>query len=72
VWRTLESDVLFHNGDTTHSVDEQKHFAMLQLVKYIQYKFYSDGVANNNYKKKVFELIYYNSFYHIRNLIPNF
>ncbi|XP_069704994.1 peroxisomal acyl-coenzyme A oxidase 3 isoform X2 [Periplaneta americana] len=52
VWKTLEADVLFHNGDKTHSVDEQKRLAMLQLVKYLQYKFYTDGVANNNYKKK--------------------
>lgn len=54
VWRTLESDILFHSGDTTHSVDQQKRFAMLQLVKYIQYKFYTGGVANNDYSKKVF------------------
>jgi hypothetical protein len=62
VWRTLESDILFHTGDTTYNVDEQKRLSMLQLVKYIQYKFYTDGVANNNYKKKVFKYIYCNNF----------
>jgi hypothetical protein len=62
VWRTLESDILFHAGDVTYSVNEQKRLAMLQLVKYIQYKFYTDGVANSNYKKKVFKFICCNHF----------
>jgi len=50
----LESDSLFHSDDTTRNIDEQKRLAMRQLMKYIQYRFYTDGVANNNYKKKVF------------------
>jgi acyl-CoA oxidase len=52
VWSTLESDSLFHSDDTTRNIDEQKRLAMRQLMKYIQYRFYTDGVANNNYKKK--------------------
>jgi hypothetical protein len=59
VWRTLESDGLFHSEDTAHSIDEQKRLTALQLMKYIQYGFYTEGVANKNYKKKVFKLFCY-------------
>lgn len=60
VWRTLESDSVFHSDNTTLSVDEQKRLAMLQLMKYIQYGFYTDGVANNNYKKKTRTMMTFN------------
>ncbi|XP_023703178.1 peroxisomal acyl-coenzyme A oxidase 3 isoform X4 [Cryptotermes secundus] len=68
VWRTLESDILFHTGDTSYNVDEQKRLAMLQLVKYIQYKFYTDGIANNNYKKKTRTMMNLNEAMAVLNL----
>ncbi|KAJ9582391.1 hypothetical protein L9F63_003244, partial [Diploptera punctata] len=52
VWKTLEADKLFHNSDTTSSTDKQKQVTMQRLIKYLHYRFYTDGVANKNYKRK--------------------
>nr|CAD7412290.1 unnamed protein product [Timema poppensis] len=52
VWKTLEADELFHTPQLTPVSDEQKRRAALQLIRYHQYKFYTEGTANNNYKRK--------------------
>ncbi|KAJ8880958.1 hypothetical protein PR048_017431, partial [Dryococelus australis] len=56
VWKTLEADELFHPLLATASSDEQKRRAALQLVRFHQYKFYTDGIAKSNYRRKVSHL----------------
>ncbi|XP_066998147.2 peroxisomal acyl-coenzyme A oxidase 3 [Anabrus simplex] len=52
VWDMLQTDVLFHHLPTTLSVEQQKRRAALQLAKYHQFRFYTDEILKNNYKKK--------------------
>ncbi|XP_063220753.1 peroxisomal acyl-coenzyme A oxidase 3 [Bacillus rossius redtenbacheri] len=52
VWQTLEADELFHPLLATPSADEQKRRAALQLVRFHQYKFYTEGIAKSNYRRK--------------------